>query len=262
MLSAQLSLLFAAAGLLFLNLVKFAENNWRNSKTDICVVALLKVAVLLFFIVHIKGLQDGGFLYFGISEGFPIENIIYLNKLVFSWSNSLLSYIIFVLFCVALIYPVFLLILRKTTCLQEKQLAFSIALQASLIGILIAVYVLNGAGPLARTALYLYLLLIGTLLVMANSFTKIKAIISVLLLVFSVLSMHQLNTNQVNYWTSHRIDKKAYEELKKHHEGLEIIGSSMYIDRSIEMELNHLQNSGHTIHMLDSSYKCNFRVKQ
>ena len=61
---AQLSLLFTSIALFFVAAISYINNSWKKSKWLCLAYLVLGSGLLLLFTLHIKNLQDGGFLYF------------------------------------------------------------------------------------------------------------------------------------------------------------------------------------------------------
>lgn len=251
-LTAQLSLLFAGAALLFLVSFNFIQNNWKNSKISALSFSILSFFVLLFFALHVKELQDGGFLYFGERDRFPVYNIISLNDLLFRTDSLGIYYLTLSAFLVVFVLIIILIFKKKALLFSDKKLVFPYVLLSSVIGISLAVFLLDGAGPLARTGLYLYLLLIGSLLFLGSIHRWLNYGFSALLIAASLCSFLQMNFDQVNYWANQKVHPKIYEILAQEHNERMSIGSSIYVDRNIEMEMNHFLNLSKSIELIEN----------
>jgi hypothetical protein len=250
---AQLSLLFACAALFFLTFLKLISNSWNTAKFKIIVFGLLACSMFLVFTIHIKGLQDGGFLYFGVTEHFPLDNIISLNELLFLSNSKWLYFTILALFGLTILGALVLFISKVKSNLFDKAFVFPFVLIASVGGILFAIFVLDGSGPLARTALYLYLLLIGSMLSLSTLTTRRNYSMPIVVLLASFFSMAQINLSQVNYWADQRVDNPVFEFLQSNYTEQKIVGSSIYIDRNIAMKLNHFLDFGKSVVIVESS---------
>ena len=249
---AQLSLLFASIALFFVAAFSYINNSWKKSKWPCLAYLVLGSGLLLLFTLHIKNLQDGGFLYFGLSDRFPLYNIISLNEILFQSDAMWLYYTSLIAFLtMLLVFPLYFLknIFRVFI---DKSVIFPFVLFTSIAGILAAIFVLNGSGPLARTALYLYLLLVGTWLFMSSAKHWLNYSSATLLLAASLLSFAQVNLNQVNYWENHRVDHEIFDYLIQEYTDEYLVASSIYIDRNLEMELNYFRKLGKSITIIEN----------
>ena len=250
---AQLSLLFASAALFFLVFIQLIFTHSRNQKLFTLSFGTIGILMFVLFIMHIKNLQNDGLLYFGVSERFPVYNIISLNDLLFQSSEMWLYYITLGIFLLTILGFLLALVIFRKELSAKKILIFPFLLLASISGILIAVYFLQGSGPLARTALYLYLLLIGSLFSLGLLDKRIGHFTSFLIVLASIFSMTQINTNQVNYWENQRVDNALLAQLKTAYKDGDLVASSIYVDRNIEMTLNHFMGLEKSIPIVESN---------
>jgi hypothetical protein len=249
---AQLSLLFACAGIYFLVLIQLVLNFGRSQKLTTLAYVAIGIIMFVLFTLHIKNLQDDGLLYFGVSERFPLFNILSLNELLFQSSQMWLFYLILGIFLLTILgFFLALLIFRKELS-ANKAFIFPFLLFVSITGILMAVFIMNGSGPLARTALYLYLLLIGSLFSLGLLDNRIGQFTSLIILLVSIFSMTQININQVNYWENQRVDETIFKYLDSKKNDSIVIASSIYIDRNIEMTLNHFMAFGKSVQIVEN----------
>jgi len=252
-LSSQLSLLFAVSGILFIVTLNFLSLYRKQFLIQSIAINITVLATLIFFAVQIKQLQDSGLLYFGLSDNFPFGNLTSINLNLFQVDNIFLSYgEIFLIFL--LIFSPF--VYRKKLSLKglfKPENVFNWALLSSILGLLIAVYVFDGKGPEARTGLYLYLLLLGTMLFILPKIKVVQIAFSIFLVFTSLVSMNQLNTIQVNYWEHYCLDKKIFEFITKEDNDFAIVGCSSQLDRAIEMSNNFIHhNSAKAVSVIDS----------
>jgi hypothetical protein len=252
---AQLSLLFASAAILLLVLVKYISSNWPSKKFMSFGYALLCIFVLLAFTLHIKGLQDGAYLYFGERDRFPLYNIISLNELLFQISGIWMYYITLSLFIVGIACYLLILFKNKLNIIQKREFVFPFVLLSSIIGIVLAIYLLNGTGPLARTALYLYLLLLGTWISISSILIFFRYSTAIILVVFSTMSFYQINTSQVNYWQSQRIDSEVFDLLEQHYCNNCTLGCSIYLESIYQVEANYFRSGNKSISVIEQSIK-------
>lgn len=252
-LTAQLSLLFAGAALLFLVSYNFIKYNWKKSKISALIYSIISLLVLLFFTLHIKELQDGGFLYFGERDDFPLENIISLNDLLFRSTSKGMYYLTLSGFLLVFILSTVLIFKKKVFVFSDKKMVFPLVLWSSIIGTLMAVFLLDGTGPLARTGLYLYLLLIGSLLFFGSMNRWLNYGFSTLLVAASLCLFSQMNFEQVNYWANQKVHPKIYKIIAETTNERMSIGSSIYIDRNIEMEMNHFLRISKSVEIIENN---------
>jgi hypothetical protein len=250
---AQLSLLFACAALFFLVFVQLILTHSRSKKLMTLSFGIIGILMFVLFTLHIKNLQDGGLLYFGVSERFPVYNIISLNDLLFQSSEMWLYYVTLGIFVLTVLGFLLALVIFRKELSVKKAFVFPFLLFSSVTGILIAVFFMHGSGPLARTALYLYLLLIGSLFSLGLLEKRIGHFTSFLILLASIFSMTQINMNQVNYWENQRVDNALFTQLKTTYKDGRLVASSIYIDRNIEMTLNHFMGLGKSVPIIESN---------
>lgn len=249
---AQLSLLFACAALFFLVFVQLIFRYAQNNKRLVFSFGALGVLMFLVFTLHIKNLQDSGLLYFGIRERFPIYNIISLNEILFQSNAMWLYYITLGVFTLTIFGFLIVSFLLKKEFSSQGTFIFPFVFIASISGVLLAIFVMHGSGPLARTALYLYLLLVGSLLSFGVLHKSVSNFSSFLVVFASIFSMAQFNLNQVNYWENQRVDGQIFSHLKTAYQNDVLVGSSIYIDRNIEMTLNHFMGFEKSVAIIEN----------
>src|SRR5690606_34645292 len=126
------------------------------------------VTTLFLFVLHIADMKKSGLMYFGSKHGFPITNLVSINELLYQSKNKWLAYLIFVLILIALVSHIIFLLKFRVASLTRHEIVFPAILLGSVTGTVLSIYVLEGEGPLSRTALYFFLLLIGSFLFMSN----------------------------------------------------------------------------------------------
>ncbi len=250
---AQLSLLFACAGLFFLVLIQVIFRHLKHQKRLILSFGVLGISMFILFTLHIKNLQDSGLLYFGVRERFPVYNIISLNDILFQSNAMWLYYITLSFFVLTIIGFWIAFFLLKKEFYFKGTFIFPFVFIASISGILLSIFVMDGSGPLARTALYLYLLLIGSVLSFGALDKRLSYFSSSLVVCASIFSMVQININQVNYWENQRVDESIFTQLKTAYKDGRLVASSIYIDRNIEMTLNHFMGLGKSVPIIESN---------
>lgn len=249
---AQLSLLFASIALFLITAFSYFKNSWKKSKWSCLAYLFLGIGLLILYTLHIKNLQDGGFLYFGLSDRFPLYNIISLNEILFQSDAIWLYYIGLIAFLIMMsAFPLYFL-KNKFQVFTDKSVIFPFVLFVSIAGILAAIFILHGSGPLARTSLYLYLLLVGTWLFMTSAKPWLNYLSATLHLAASLFSFAQVNLKQVNYWENHRVDHEIFDYLMQEYSDEYLVSSSIYIDRNLEMELNYFRKLGKSITIIEN----------
>jgi len=238
---AQLSLLFAFGGVLFLaSMIWLRQSSFRLWQK--LIFPTLSLVVLLLFVSYIHHLKTAGLLYFGTVEGFPISSLISLNMLLFDQKSFYAAWLHLLVFCVPLVVVLYAIVKFKAPVFFKPSFVFPFVLFCSVVGTVISVLVMGGSGPLARTGLYFSLLLFGSLLLL-DFRTQVKQGLGFLLMSFSSLSFSFANISQVNYWAYHAVQSAIYDEISKNSNPFKIVGGSDYLERIFAAEHNRFRKS-------------------
>lgn len=227
---SQLSLLFAFSMLLLicaLILLREKEFSIRNKIG----FSVSSVTTLFLFVLHIADMKKSGLLYFGSKHGFPITNLVSLNELLYQSKNKWLAYLIFVLILIALVSLIIFLLKFRVASLTRHEIVFPAILLGSVTGTVLSIYVLEGEGPLSRTALYFFLLLIGSFLFMSNQENGSARISTFIPIPLTVFTLCFINSKYVNYWAEHAVQKEIYQILSADKNPMKSVGGSDYLDR-------------------------------
>lgn len=114
--------------------------------------------------------------------------------------------------------------------LTSNSIVFPFILFCSIAGTIISISFFEGNGPLSRTALYFFVLLIGSLYFIDIT-PRIKMVFGLISLVLSVYSMRLINLNYVNYWSNHAVKSEIYSILLEDDNQYKSVGGSIYLDR-------------------------------
>jgi hypothetical protein len=141
------------------------------------------------------------------------------------------------LFSLTLLYLCWKFFKNPQNLLKEQATIFPFILASSIAGTIVSVAVLNAHGPLARTALYFFVLLIASLVFM--NLPGFKAIVAQLTAVLlSLLSLSLVTLKHVTFWSNHASQPAVYDILIADTNKHMSIGGSSYMDRIFSAEHN------------------------
>ncbi|MCF8297966.1 MAG: glycosyltransferase family 39 protein [Saprospiraceae bacterium] len=230
--SANLTLLNSAIIINVLLLIK-ALWNFKNDKlkailSKLFFVIVLGIIPLAFFAAFSFKLRESGSLYYGDNIGFWESTVRTLIK-AFAGGNSMFSEIIIVFLFVfsTLIFIIRIFRTKLTETLNDFRIIFPILLIGNLCAILILSGLFEVNYPEDRVALYLFPLLIGSLVFafdkIENQRIKIAGLISLFPLLFLLIhSISNLNLSYSSYWKSEHLPESFYKIVEKESIGKEI----------------------------------------
>lgn len=229
-LSAQLSMLFAFGGMLMLVIgILFTEKKvvkrWLN-----WLYVGISCFVMLLFVKHIHELKSAGLLYFGTTDNFPFSSLESLNSFLYDSFSIVSTIFLFILMLVSIVYLIVRIYQFTWSNLTSNSIVFPFILFCSIAGTIISISFFEGNGPLSRTALYFFVLLIGSLYFIDIT-PRIKMVFGLISLVLSVYSMRLINLNYVNYWSNHAVKSEIYSILLEDDNQYKSVGGSIYLDR-------------------------------
>ena len=223
--SANLTLLNTSIIINAILLLKIVENfrkqKWKNHIIKLLSILVFGVLPFVFFAIFSFKLRDSGSLYYGDNIGFWESTIRTLLK-AFTAGNSLFSEIvlvwIFIFSIIVFIVDAFKRKLSET--LKDFQIIFPVLLVGNLCAILILSVFFKVNYPEDRVALYLFPLLIGTIVFAFDKLKyrtfKIIGIISLLpLLFFPYQTLKNLNTTHSSFWKSERLPESFFKIVEQ-----------------------------------------------
>jgi hypothetical protein len=229
-LSAQLSMLFAFGGMLMLVIgILFIEKRAVKSWLNWLYVGI-SCFVMLLFVKHIHELKSAGLLYFGTTDNFPFSSLESLNSFLYDSFSIVSTIFLFILMLVSIVYLIVIIYQFTWSNLTSNSIVFPFILFCSIAGTIISISFFEGNGPLSRTALYFFVLLIGSLYFIDIT-PRIKMVFGLISLVLSVYSMRLINLNYVNYWSNHAVKSEIYSILLEDDNQNKSVGGSIYLDR-------------------------------
>jgi hypothetical protein len=229
-LSAQLSMLFAFGGMLMLVIgILFTEKKVVKSWLNWLYVGI-SCFVILLFVKHIYELKSAGLLYFGTTDNFPFSSLKSLNSFLYDSFSIVSTMFLFILMLASIVYLIIRIYHFTWSNLSSNSIVFPFVLFCSIAGTIISISFFEGNGPLSRTALYFFVLLIGSLYFIDIT-PRIKMVFGLISLVLSVYSMRLINLNYVNYWSNHAVKSEIYSILLEDDNQNKSVGGSIYLDR-------------------------------
>ena len=250
---AQLSLLFAFGGVLILTSVIWSN---RSNLTLLkkFIFPVLTFFVLLGFVRYIHHMKNAGLLYFGTHEDFPISSFTSLNGLLFEQEAVSAAWLHLLVFFVPIVALFYAFVKHRVEAFYKPSFVFPFVLCSAVFGTLLSVFFLNGSGPLSRTALYFFLLLVGALLFLDFG-NRLKVIVSTGLLAFVFISFSKADVNKVNFWKEYAVQREVYNVLATEMERFEVVAGSMYLDRIFAAEHNRFRQSmSKNYHVMKSGF--------
>ena len=197
---AQLSLLFALTGMFILTTYILLKETTIAMPLKLSFSALI-VILLLAFSWHIHALKSAGLLYFGTTDGFPLSSVLSLVELLYDVKSIPILVVLTILFSLTLLYLCWKFFKNIQNLHIDQSIIFPFILASSIGGTIVSVTLLNAHGPLARTALYFFILLIASLMFMYTSknkgiFLKLCAFV-LATFTLSLANVHNVNTGQI-----------------------------------------------------------------
>ncbi|MFC2110981.1 hypothetical protein ACFLQ5_00865 [Bacteroidota bacterium] len=223
--AANLTLINTAIIINVLLLFKAFEN-FKIVKSKIVIYRLLFVLVLgiiplIFFASFSFKLKEYGSLYYGDNINFWESTIQTLIK-AFTFGNSLFSEIVIVLFFISSMLIFFIEIFRRrlTETFKDLRIIFPVLLIGNLCAIFVLSFLFKVNYPEDRVALYLFPLLIGTIIFaydkLENRTTIILGRISLLPLLFLPIHLFiNLNLSHSSYWNSECLPESFYKIVEQ-----------------------------------------------
>lgn len=223
--SANLTLMNIAIVINILLLIKAFEV-LRNGRFKHIILRLLFIIIfgflpIIFFAIFSFKLRESGALYYGDNLGFWESTIRTLTK-AFTGGSYLFAEIVIVLLFIFSIVIFIIRIFRSR--LAETFKDFRIIFPVLLIGNLCAIFILSLLYkvnyPEDRLALYLFPILIGTIVFaydkLENPTIKVVVIISILPLLFLPIHLiSNLNLTYSSFWKGERLPESFYEIVEK-----------------------------------------------
>lgn len=245
---------------LFVNIL-FLKEIIVNKLFKTCILVIMGVIPICFFVLYSFALQKGGALYYGNHDGFWLRSVSTLMKALFNTESNFLRIALFLYFILVLVMFIKYIYLNLSIkIIQHSVLIFPMLLIGNIMAVLILNRFFNVNLPEDRSGFYFYYFFIGSVFFLLDKFAEtIKltriAWITLPLLCIPLHFAYASNLTYIAVYKEDRVPYRFYNEINEKSKSMhEVATLGSYFGRTLVLAYQNYLNNGNVSKCHDSDY--------